>query len=202
VADDLRGAAAPTAGTLVEAVNVAARPGAGPAGRDCVELDSKASRLAYRHAGLPAVGWTLTLWAQPLNVPPWIGTVALCGSGPPSPPPTINLWIEAGRMHAILATDRATWHRTGSVAVEPGRWLHVAVVKSGDTLALYVDGRLRGTALVPRAVLSPTDVLILGGSPQGNPPPFQARFAEVRLVDRALPAEEIARRYRADRPAE
>jgi hypothetical protein len=40
------------------------------------------------------------------------------------------------------------------MAVETGKWYHVAAVKQGGELKLYLDGRARGTTLIVAPLFS------------------------------------------------
>ena len=55
---------------------------------------------------------------------------------------------------AGLADDARSTLRVGSDAVEPGKWIHVAAVKRGARLALYVDGEEKASATTPAEVYS------------------------------------------------
>jgi hypothetical protein len=63
--------------------------------------------------------------------------------------------IEAGRVYA-----------TPGVKIEAGRWMHVAAVKEGGELRLYVDGELRGKVGVPEVIASGAREVAIGANPK------------------------------------
>ena len=73
----------------------------------------------------------------------------------------------------------------------PGGWRHVAAVRSGDSLSLFVDGREVASSTVADSGafnLSTTGPLRIGSGPNA---PFRGRLSEVRLYNRALANSEI-----------
>jgi DUF1680 family protein len=62
--------------------------------------------------------------------------------------------IEAGQLHV-----------TPAATLEPKRWTHVAAVKNGATLTLYVDGRRVGETQVPARVTSASTSVAIGANP-------------------------------------
>ncbi|MHB1355410.1 MAG: LamG domain-containing protein [Anaerolineae bacterium] len=73
---------------------------------------------------------------------------------------------------------------------------HVAAVRSGNTLALYIDGELAASSTI--AGNSNLDVandepLLIGNGGVG---PFSGQIREVRLYERALTADEVRELYR------
>jgi hypothetical protein len=80
----------------------------------------------------------------------------------------------------------------------PG-WKHLAAVRRGDRLELYVDGRLAASS----ATFTPADYELTTDSPLrigfGEVDYFSGKIREVRLLGRALPPNEISR-LAADKP--
>ncbi|MGL4650780.1 MAG: LamG domain-containing protein, partial [Caldilineaceae bacterium] len=77
---------------------------------------------------------------------------------------------------------------------EDGSYVHVAVVKNGDTgnnLAFYVNGGAVGTAAV--GALQPMSGKILIGGSDALGPVFVGDIDDVRLFNRALSADEVVR---------
>jgi len=50
-------------------------------------------------------------------------------------------------MLGLMMWQEHTGAKQAAVAVEAGTWYHVAAVKQGGELKLYLDGRARGTTL-------------------------------------------------------
>ena len=53
--------------------------------------------------------------------------------------------MQSGKLYARI--EAGSSFQTPGVAVETGKWYHVAAVKQGGELKLYLDGRARGTTL-------------------------------------------------------
>jgi len=76
--------------------------------------------------------------------------------------------------------------------VRIGEWFHVAAVKAGAKLFLYVDGAERSSAAVPEEVVSEAETMGLGGNPNyGGNEYLAADLCGFRLWARALGAEEV-----------
>ncbi len=102
----------------------------------------------------------------------------------------------ATRLRFRLETDGATSTLiAASGDLEEDRWLHVAAVYDGATMALFLDGAQVGSAAQSGALTGDPAVPVWIG---GNPPdpagrPWRGRIDEVRVYDRALsPAELLA----------
>ena len=95
--------------------------------------------------------------------------------------------LPSGRVHALEAGPCVTHDRE-----LPAGWHHVAAVKHGGRLQLYVDGKLvAGSAGFDPARFDLTaDVPLLLGAGAGDN--FRGGLADVRLYSRALSAQEIA----------
>lgn len=94
--------------------------------------------------------------------------------------------LPSGEVHSYRAGASAT----GGNAL-PGGWRHVAAVRSGDALRVFVDGRevASNTVADSGAFNLSTDAPLLIGS--GPNAPFRGRISDVRIHNRALDDEEI-----------
>lgn len=89
-------------------------------------------------------------------------------------------------------------HLSAAEPLPTGRWVHLAGTFDGQTMRLYVDGKLAGT-MERLGPAKPNDHYLVIGSYEVKHPAFFAGLVdEVRLYDRALSAEEVA--ARAKRP--
>ena len=96
--------------------------------------------------------------------------------------------IEAGQTYA-----------TGAVPIAKQQWTHLAVVKSGTRLDLFVNGEKKASADVPAKVTSQSRCVALGGNPLfSGDEYFNGRLDEFSFFARPLPPEQIAER--AGRP--
>jgi len=102
-----------------------------------------------------------------------------------------RLWVgtlPSGHVHAL---------RTGAVASHdrslPPGWHHLAGVRRGERVSLYVDGAEVAAADAPAPQGSirpgPGTELVIGGGPRAD---FEGELADVRLWDRALEPGEVA----------
>ena len=81
--------------------------------------------------------------------------------------------------------------------VEKGKWAHLAMTFDGEDLRLFVNGE-QGSTTVQRLSPNLQDVPLRIGLTDGlGHSYFVGRMAEVRVYDRALSAEEIARHFAA-----
>jgi hypothetical protein len=102
--------------------------------------------------------------------------------------------LPSGRVHALDAGRNVSLDR----ALEPG-WRHLAAVREGGRLSLYLDGRLAASSDSdgPPLDLSNSEPLRIGF---GRYDHFQGSLSDLRLYDRALPAGEIAGLAKRDDP--
>jgi hypothetical protein len=70
---------------------------------------------------------------------------------------------------------------TGTINVCDGAWHHIAMVRSGSTLTLYIDGVANGAISDSTNVSSTTEVRI-GGLSAGLPRPFTGFIGSLRVV--------------------
>ncbi len=94
--------------------------------------------------------------------------------------------LPSGRVHALEAGKSVSWEHEF-----PAGWHHVAAIKTGGRLQLYVDGRRVGDS-VPFPVadydLDSAAPLWIG---RGMTDTFCGRLSDVRLYDRALTPAEV-----------
>jgi hypothetical protein len=92
-----------------------------------------------------------------------------------------------GRVYALQAGQMASYeHDIG------GKWTHVAGVREGDALRLYLNGDLAAVSLTPAGHtfdLTNTQPLTIGRGPQGS---LRGALSDLRLYGRALDRGEIA----------
>jgi hypothetical protein len=95
--------------------------------------------------------------------------------------------LPSAHVHSMRAGAVATNDRS----LAPG-WHHLAGIRRGGSVELFVDGVLAATGqgdVAARSITpSPEAPLVLGGGPRAG---FDGELAAVRLWDRALPPDEI-----------
>ncbi len=185
VAASLRGSLQPTAGRLVASEGIAvSAEGSSTAGA--------ASKLMFAlpekfGAGDFTVAMRLRLHAEP---PPRLAEAFSAWTAVSDDP--LRLVFDKGRLHARIENRQA--FSTGGVRVDPGPWHHIAAVKNGDWLILYVDGTARQSAAVPLTMESAARDFALGRNPHfSGDESLAADFADLAVYTSALPPAEIAR---------
>jgi hypothetical protein len=103
----------------------------------------------------------------------------------------LRLVFTEGRLHARIEAGGP--YGTEGVQLEPGQWYHVAGVKQGQELVLYVDGQRRASTQAPPLIYSGASDFALGGNPNytGAPEFLPARLADLRFYARGLSEEEV-----------
>ena len=81
-------------------------------------------------------------------------------------------------------------------SITPKRWHHLAYARTGDSLAIYLDGEPIAKGVMPVEVIQ-TENLILGKIivPKQDSFRFTGVIDELEIWDGALPGEEIKRRF-------
>ena len=98
---------------------------------------------------------------------------------------------------STLPSGEVFSHRAGASVMWgkafPGGWRHVAAVRSGDSLRLFVDSvEVASNKVADSGTfnLSGSGPLLIGAGPNA---PFRGRLSEVRLYKRAVSDEEVRR---------
>src|SRR5207253_3662593 len=103
----------------------------------------------------------------------------------------LRVCIDKGNLSARIEAQQG--FSTKGVAIEAGRWYHVAAVKSDGQLILYLDGKVREAATAPQFIASAAKSFALGGNPNFSGNEFlAAQFAGFAFYGRALSAQEVA----------
>ena len=102
----------------------------------------------------------------------------------------LRLVVEGGKLSARIESGGA--FSTPGVAINTGTWQHVAAVKRGGTLTLFLNGQPAGSCAAPEFTTTQAKDCALGGNPHFNGNEFlAARFADFTFYARALTAEEV-----------
>jgi len=186
----LRGTAEPGRGELEDVQG--ALPAAGPGGEadGSMKFDGKGGRARYRIHDFPEDGYAAHGWIAPASFPEGrIAQVMSAWCRPGDDP--LRITIEGGKLFARIESNGRRFSTEG-VPLELGRWVHVAAVKAGPKLALYVSGAERTTADVPEVIESHAELLGLGGNPLfGGDESFHGSIARFRFESPAPAPEEI-----------
>lgn len=186
----LAGAPEPTTGELLTARGVTPTEGPDGAANGALRFDGETSLLVYRLAGFPATEYTFHAWIRPEGLP-WeahLGQIAAAWCRPMDDP--LRLCIVGGELFGRI--EAMGGYGTPGARVGEGEWVHVALVKEGVSLRVYVNGAQVAASHAPEEPLTASEDLGIGGNPHyGGNETFRGSIARVALVARALSAEEI-----------
>ena len=102
----------------------------------------------------------------------------------------LRLTVSDGKLSARIEAGAA--FTTSMVPLDVRQWHHVAAVKRGDALTLFLDGRQVGSGAAPPFSLTSASDCALGGNPHFTGNEFlAATFADFGFWARALSEEEL-----------
>ncbi len=115
---------------------------------------------------------------------------------------TFGIWLheQSNRVHFRISTittefdereGRSNWNQGGDskIPLVVNRWSHLAYVKSGRVLKLYINGQLDTEVELPTDVISNSEPLYIGKSPYFDS--FNGGLAELRLYGFALGSADV-----------
>ena len=157
---------------------------------DGTELPGERTILRASVTEWPDEDFTVTVRVRIARLPEKrLGQVFSAWAGPSDDP--LRLVVDGGKLFARF--EGTGGGSTPGIGVEPGRWYAVAAVKEGARLTLYVDGKPVGSCAAPEFATTQARDCALGGNPHyGGDESLAARFADFRLLARALTAAEVA----------
>src|SRR5205823_562252 len=85
---------------------------------------------------------------------------------------------------------------TGHTDLAPRTWYHVAAVRDGGRITIYLNGQLEITGDADVG-FSPTDSQFFFGGRNDNYANLEGKLDEVAIFDRSLKAEEVAAHFNA-----
>ena len=169
------------------------KPTPGPDGQDngAVELDGKGGMIKYKLLAFPEENFTVSIWVSVTRLPSThYGQVFSAWAAGMDDP--LRLVVQGGKLYARI--EAGVFYGTEGFPLEVDTWYHVAGVKEGRKLVLYIDGKPHSTAYVPRTITSSATDFAIGGNPHyGGPEFLPARLAELKFFARALSADEVKR---------
>jgi len=149
-----------------------------------LSLNGVDQRLVYGIGAWPEENYSVSLLFRLRELPEKrLGQVVSAWAGPQDDP--LRAVIENGRLFARL--EAAGGFSTEGVPVTAGKWHKLAVVKSGSSLLLYLDGKKRASCMVPEYIATRATDFALGGNPHFTGNEFLAAdFAELAFYPFAL----------------
>ncbi|MCX6909717.1 MAG: glycoside hydrolase family 127 protein [Verrucomicrobia bacterium] len=187
VSASLKGDAKPQFGQLLNATGFVAT-----ADGKAISLNGRDGMIIY---GLPenfGADFTVAVRVRVRELPPakQIGQVFSAWCAFMDDP--LRLTVDHGTLAARIEAGRS--YSTAGVPLAAGEWHHIAAVKAGTKLTLYVDGVARASAEAPAVVSTQSRAFALGGNPAytGAPEFLAADFTDLLVRNRALSAAEVA----------
>ncbi len=189
-AADLAGDPCASFGSLARATGWKPAPGVDDGENGAVELDGRSGMLVYGLRRFPSRQYTVSVWVNPIRQPEKVGQVVSAWARGMDDP--LRICIQEGKLFARIEAGQP--YSSDGVPIEFDRWIHVAAVKDGGNLALYVDGKPAATLSVPAEVRSAAVEFALGGNPHytAESEHLACRLAKLRFYVRPLNAKEIA----------
>jgi hypothetical protein len=92
--------------------------------------------------------------------------------------------------------DKSEQELGGSTVIERWTWNHVALVRDGDKVSVYLNGKLEIDEKA-KSPIPPTVAQFFVGGRCDSDSTFEGRIDETAMYDRALAADEVAKLYRA-----
>ncbi|HOD80032.1 MAG: Non-reducing end beta-L-arabinofuranosidase [Planctomycetes bacterium ADurb.Bin126] len=186
---DLAGEAKSQFGRLLRTQGV--KPAAGPRGKvnSAVELDGQKGMIVYALGEFPPRDYTLAVWATWEAPKGRLGQVVSAWEGMMDDP--LRICVDGGKLFARVEAQRG--YSSPGLDLEAGRWHHLAAVKRGAELTLYVNGQPAATLKLPAEVNSLSDQVALGGNPNytGKSEHLACRLAGFVFYNRAMSDQEI-----------
>lgn len=193
----LRGDVKPAYGALFEAKGWKPAPGPDGKANGAIELDGGGSMVKYKLLTFPEADYTVSIWVSVTKFPSTnYGQVFSAWAGGMDDP--LRLVVQGGKLHARI--EAGAGYGTEGVPLRTDTWYHVAGVKEGQKLTLYVDGKAHSTAKAPQTIVSSAADFAIGGNPNFSGPEFlPARLADLKFYACAVSADEVKRLHQSMR---
>jgi DUF1680 family protein len=186
--DALDGAAAPEYGVADTARLLSPTPGRTGTASGAVHLDAT-GMARYKTAGFPSRDYTVAFWTKLDALPEGrIGQLfsAWCKGGDDP----LRVVVDGGKVYAKL--EGMGGGSTQGADMPVGVWTHVAAVKQGNSLKLYLNGEAVATGPAPMIVVSAAKDVALGNNPHHSADEsVSAAFDDFALHARAFTIDEV-----------
>jgi len=190
VASPLDGSGEPTIGVLESASGIAPAPDRQDREGGAVAFTGQTSGIKYALPYFPERDFAFYAWVCPEGLPTdrlhQVFSAWCAGMDDP-----LRVVIHGTELFARIEARAA--YSTPGVPVENGKWVHVAAVKDGPKLFLYVNGELRGSVDVPEWCATGARDFAIGANPNytGANECFAGRLDDFGFHAQALTADEI-----------
>jgi hypothetical protein len=195
----LAGGPEPEYGLLERAEGLTPAPGPGGQPDTALAFNGTSSKLTYALPWFPETSYTASAWVCPTGLPvkkQYEQVFSAWGAGVDDP---LRIVLDGTRVFARI--EASQFSGTEGLELQNGQWVHVAAVKDGGRLALYVNGEKRAECPAPATVHPSTLNVGVGCNPNftGNEV-LEGSLCQVRLYARALSDDEVAALYESTRP--
>lgn len=173
-------------------------------GTTALELDGMDGcvRVAPKKPFALSTAITAVLWVNPAKLKNNTVLFGVPNAKPDWATPVFGMYLSGNHVvYGQFGDKRAPKALVESKAeLEKGRWTCLTATSDGASLRLYVDGALDAELKQPSSLGFNGQPLLIGAG-LGGKPSLKGRVGELRLYDRALPAEEVRALYESMRPA-
>ncbi len=154
-----------------------------------VEVDGS-DMIIYGLEEIPDEDYSVSVWVNVLEAPSNRLAQIFSAWCAPSDDP-LRIVLDKGKLFARIENPGAN-SSTAGVELSGNAWHHIAAVKNGSRLILFVDGRKAGEATAPYHLTTNSRAVALGGNPRFSGNEFlKAQFSQFRFFGRALEENEI-----------
>jgi hypothetical protein len=186
---ELDGNGRPAHGELAAAEHVEPADDRKGATGGAVRFNGKDSKLVYRLAEFPEEDYSVCAWIRVEKLASKMyQQVFSAWAGPMDDP--LRVCVTGDSVQARIEAEQT--YATPAFKIETGRWIHVAAVKQGAELRLYVDGESRGATNVPEVIVSAARSVAVGANPSfAGDEFFDGQIDAVSFYAKALSAERV-----------
>ncbi|MCC6143794.1 MAG: LamG domain-containing protein [Candidatus Hydrogenedentes bacterium] len=188
LAANLDGDLNPAHGRLVREQDVLPAPDKKGQPNGARTFNGSSSELVYQVAYIPEDSYSAAAWFRAeAQGREGLQEVLSCWHAVMDDP--LRISFEGGAVSARI--ESGGFFATEAASVNRGEWYHVAAVKDGARLKLYLNGELKSSAAVPATIHTQSDEVGIGCNPYFPGEWFQGNIDEPAFWGRALSEDEI-----------
>jgi DUF1680 family protein len=190
IAAPLDGTPEPRRGCLAHAIDVTPAADRHDRSNAAVHFNGRSSKVSFTIPEFPQDAYSVSAWirVEAFSKKMYQQVFSAWTAGMDDP---LRISVMGDGLCARI--ERQQVSSTPAVKLELDAWMHVAAVKDGETLKLYINGQCRATSAAPKRVLSASCLVALGANPSfPGDEYFQGCIDEFRFYARALTEKELA----------
>lgn len=190
----LEGDGKPKRGCLLDATEIKPAPDRTNQASRAIEFDGRSGRLRYELPSFPEDGFTVCVWVYVSDFSAkQYQQIFSAWTGGGDDPLRLSVMKEA----VCARIEAGQTYATPGVPMARRQWTHLAAVKSGNKLDLFVNGEKHASTEVPAKVVSRSRCVALGGNPlYSGDEYFSGRLDDFEFFARPLSPEQIVERAR------